>query len=258
MIDDVTDTPQRLRIALPAYTGQLTIETLGTILGILQACAERGITVEVDPLAGCCYVDEARNALVGRFLASGADRLLFLDTDVGAEPDAIAKLLDAQKAVVAGVYPRKSDARSWPVLVADGPMVKSLTGCYEAVGIPTGFLLIHREVLVTMQPQMPAYTDNQGLTQHGYFQCLMDGKYWGEDYVFCQKVRALGGKVWFRPDITFQHVGLRKWHGNYQDWLNEQEPIVQGLQAHFATIPGDYRLSMHDGGWFIQRPRQEG
>jgi hypothetical protein len=77
-------------------------------LKLQVACGARGIDFEFQDLSGVPLVTYARNELVGRFLdQANATHLMFIDADVGFEPDQVFRLLDFGGDVVAGVYPRK-------------------------------------------------------------------------------------------------------------------------------------------------------
>lgn len=223
MIDDLQGLPTRLMIAIAAYTGQVTVQTQRTVITMLQCCGAMGIEAHVVTHQGCCYLDLTRNELVRQFLASDCDMLLMLDADVGAEPVALGKLLQAQKAVVAGLYPKKSLGMAWPVAFDPMGIKQTDKGLLEAVGVPTGFLLIHRAVFEALQPTVAAYCTDEGQQCHAYFETRIEhGRYWGEDFVFCNRWRALGGKVWVMPDIGFEHVGVKVWHGNYHQWYQDR------------------------------------
>jgi len=219
MRDDLDGLPRQVMIGIPAYTGQLTVQTHRTVRTIVQCCAALGIEAWEVTFAGCCYLDLARNELVRQFLETEADALLFLDADVGAEPVAIGKLLQVRKAVVAGIYPKKGLPVAWPVAFDTAHLTLSDKGAIEAAGVPTGFLLIHRTVFEAMQPHVPTYRTDRGLLHHAYFETRMtEGRFWGEDFQFCRTWRQLGGRIWMVPDISFEHVGTQVWSGSYAEW----------------------------------------
>lgn len=223
MIDDLEQLPASLMIGIASYTGQVTVQTQRTVISALQCCNALGIEAHVITHQGCCYLDLVRNELVRQFLESGADMLLMLDADVGAEGIALAKLLKAHKAFVAGLYPKKSVGMAWPVAFPPQGIAADAKGNLEACGVPTGFLLLHRGVFEAMQGTAAAYQTDEGHQHHAYFETRIEhGRYWGEDFVFCARWRELGGRVWVVPDIGFEHVGVKVWHGNYHTWYHDR------------------------------------
>jgi len=48
---------------------------------------------------------------------------------------------------------------------------------------------------------------------------VVDRKLVSEDNVFCHKWRSLGEKVWVDPTMTCNHVGVKKYGGNFLEFL---------------------------------------
>jgi hypothetical protein len=48
---------------------------------------------------------------------------------------------------------------------------------------------------------------------------LVNGGFCGEDYTFCDRWRATGGKIWVDPDIVLRHVGTTTYTGSILDAL---------------------------------------
>ncbi len=47
------------------------------------------------------------------------------------------------------------------------------------------------------------------------FDLVQEGvEFWGEDFVFCKRLRQLGIEIWAECNIDFQHVGMNAWNGN--------------------------------------------
>jgi len=213
-------------LATPTYSGQLSVEYVGSLLANLADLTVRGIVPDIAFKPGLCYVALARNELVSDFLASGADDLVFLDDDVGFPADGIWKLLRHDLDIVAGVYPTKRDDTYFPLrYLPDGGFLTD--GLIEVEGLPTGFMRVRRRVIERMIEKMPErkFTDPVSKVSHyDLFACeRVDGVWWGEDYRFCQLARQLGFKLWADPDIDFRHVGRNVWRGNLLKHLTEKQ-----------------------------------
>jgi len=221
LVPHSVDPARRLWVAVPAYTGEICAGTAQAIYYAgLHALAD-GLFVSLDILAGCCYLDLARNTLVDRFMASDATDLLFIDADLTFPAEAIAQIAAVTKPVVCGVYPKKGENQEWPAELPAGENWSDAEGCLELTHAPTGFLRIHRSVFEAMAPHVPVHgkPDKSG-PMPAYFQCVArDGMYWGEDYEFCNRWRALGGKLYCLPEIPFEHIGQRHWKGRFGDYL---------------------------------------
>jgi len=211
-----------VRIAVPAYAG-LSDDTRRSIIEGAKALVQAGIEIEdADGVMGCCYVDYARNQLVARFLRGAATDLVFIDSDVGFEPDALLRLCQSTRPLVAGIYPKKIDPPEWPVALDAAEVWSDREGLVECSMLPTGFMRIHRSVFEAMD--VPRYAIPGEGEAGAYFQCVVrDGQYIGEDVEFCHRYRALGGKLYAFADMDLRHVGHAKtFRGNWSHWLKEQ------------------------------------
>lgn len=217
-IPDKVAPARHLRIAVPAYTGQVSVQTAHSIDQALVVLREAGVVVDTHYAAGCCYIDHARNMMVADFLRSDATDMLFVDADVRFGIDAILKSVRAERAVVAGIYPKKSRGEpAFPVAVDAPEIWADRAGHIECAMVPTGFLRINRAVFEAMAPHVEAYVHNDGEPNlRAYFKTeIIDGVFWGEDPNFCRKWRALGGKVHAMAEVEFGHVGTHEWRGKW-------------------------------------------
>lgn len=109
-----------------------------------------------------------------------------------------------------------------------------LTEPVEVSEIGTGFMMLGRPILERYKVAYPklSYRPDHVRTEnfdgsreiHAFFDTVIDPdtkRYLSEDYMFCQYVRNMGGKVWFCPWMQMQHVG------SY---------IFGGSLAHLASI----------------------
>lgn len=214
-----------LYIAVPAYTGQVSVQTAHSLLAAAKALNEAGLDVKTDFLAGCCYLDHSRNILVDHFMKSEATDLLFVDADVGFGVEAALKIAAAGRPVVAGVYPKKSNGEpEWPVDFRADMIRMDEDGLMEAAHVATGFLRINRSVFETfvVNGVAPEYSNNGEAAIRRYFRTeAREGVFWGEDFQFCEDWLGFGGAVHIIPDLEFQHVGNKTWTGHWGNWFRD-------------------------------------
>lgn len=227
--------PMKVFIATPCYDGRVDAFCAAAIMRELSILREADIDALWFPLCGCCYLPVARNKLVREFLATDCTDLVFVDSDVYFEPGAMLKLLlPVGKEVVAGIYPLKREPEDYPVWIKteDGRPVVADDGLIEAWGVPTGFLRIRRSALDLMLGEgrvrecveYDAYGNEEGrywaFFDTGFLDPDMPTKWWGEDYWFSWVWTAhMHMKAWVVPDISFHHVGMKSWEGNYHRYL---------------------------------------
>lgn len=152
--------------------------------------------------------------------------LLFIDADMGWEPDVIYRLLDATNeynlefAAVAGV--RKSDE---PILCFDFFPGKQefhpRCGFLKVRAVGMAMALLKRSVidrLVAAHPELAyRYVED---TEHALFLDMIDGDLrLTEDYAFCRRWTRLGGEIWLDPMSKLSHVGSKEYVGPSLDEL---------------------------------------
>src|SRR5947207_9487317 len=158
-------------VATPCFGGQVSSIYAGSIFHLQRAVRSRSnIDLSVLMRDGDALITRARANLVTLFLDNpSATHLLFVDADIGFEPDQIFRLIESGADVVAGVYPikrvnwtkaRRAIEGSRPNLAAasldyvleiDNPdRVVVVNGFGRVRYAGTGFLMIQRRVLETM------------------------------------------------------------------------------------------------------------
>lgn len=91
--------------------------------------------------------------------------------------------------------------------------------------IPTGFMMIRRDVIETMQQAFPdkKYVDDVNYlspeeSNHAYalFDCAVEeGHYFSEDWLFCERWLRLGGDIWADVSVNLTHTGTEDYRGSY-------------------------------------------
>lgn len=202
-----------LRIAVPAYTGQISVQTASSLDAALPHLLSAGIKVDTDYLAGCCYLDHTRNLMADRFMRSDATDLLFVDADVAFSPASVLRLVGSTRPVVAGIYPKKGDAPEFPVAVDTDEIWSDREGNIECAMVPTGFLRINRAAFSELILNVETYAGPDGPLRAYFKTVIRDGQYIGEDVEFCNRWRAIGGKIHAIANLEFGHVGTKEWRG---------------------------------------------
>jgi hypothetical protein len=214
---------RKLFIGIPAYDGKINIKTAFNLAALMPKALQFGVSVKLGDVSGCSIITMARNQLVHEFLKTDATELLFIDSDVIATPDDILRLMaqSGDKDITAGAYPRRSKDKNFFAdlyfdenqdLEFDGSLMR-----LERVG--TGFMLIQRHVIEAMVAAHPEwFYDFKGEQVCGVFDFQnRDGRYLGEDYLFCDRAREHGFKIHIDVDISLPHVGTEAFENNFRE-----------------------------------------
>ena len=188
-------------------------------------------------------ISRARNTLTAKFLnTEGSTHLMFIDADIGWEPWHLLALLNHDKDVVGGLYPMKTLPVKWCVNGIPGAREDDPSGLIEVTKTGTGFLLMKRHVFekLNAHPAVRVFKNDIGLDpaldqyMKTYFDtAVREGRYYSEDWTFCENWRDLGGQVFVDRRILLRHTGHYVFDYSTQDKLYSD--LDQIVQAHRAA-----------------------
>jgi hypothetical protein len=180
----------------------------------LRALEARGYTVRRVP--GYSAIDLARSILAADALRDGFDELLWVDSDVAFDPDAIDRLRAHRLPIVCGLYACKGRRRfACEFLPGSGPISFGKGGgLIEVLYAGFGFMHTRREVYDQMRGilRMPACNQRFGPPLYPWFlpTLIPDSSghwYLGEDYAFCERARQCGFRVMADTGVRLWHIG---------------------------------------------------
>lgn len=238
-------------IGTPMYGGMCTGSYTRSMLQFVQIMLNKNIEYTFLFRFNESLITRARNAIASNFMNSEASHLLFIDSDIGFNPNQILKMIDMDKDIICGIYPSKAinwnsvanavragvpDNKlenytgTWVVNMKDydGSATVDADKPFEIWNGGTGMMLIKREVFEKLKNKVPAYVVNEAdtLMQNvrgkkipEYFATSIDpisGVLLSEDYHFCRIWREIGGTVWAAPWMELDHVGTYIFSGRPQ------------------------------------------
>lgn len=210
-------------IATPSHSGEVCCEHAKSLFETTTACLMNGIPYSHAFSIGNALIHDARNRMVGWFMASPATDLLFIDADIAWDASDAIKLITSPHDVIGGAYRQKrDDAEMYNV----ANPVPGATGLIECDYLGTGFLKISRRAIERMTEALPEtrYQDSDGNPIHAIFDTAnIDGTFIGEDALFCRRWRELGGKVFMAPGMTLWHVGRKAYGGNFAQLIAREK-----------------------------------
>ena len=223
-------------IAMPCYDS-VKINTMLSIFQLIQKLGQSKVEVGINTMKSP-LIHQARNYLTSTFLTTEYTHLLFIDSDVQFQPEAVMRMLVSDKDVVCTRYRVKNeqvDKSIYTVKVPDPKVVPILPGgLVEIEAGPTGLMLIHRRVfkkIILSRPDLKIKNRaNEALVQteksHGFYYnffdfAFEDGYTSGEDVSFCKLARANGFKLYANTESPPGHQGEHTWVGKFGDSLKD-------------------------------------
>ena len=227
-------------IATPFYEMKAWCPYVSSLAGTIKILTQLGIEHEFWELSGDSYVARARNTICAKFLEDAeATDLFFIDSDMSWNPDAFVRMLLLPEGVVAASYPTKNMWEQWtslPILTQEngkmhpvGRVLQDGSALCAAETVATGFCRIKREVLERFMDKYPEakYKEpgaDQSRPDREYVEFFAtgreaDGLWYGEDRMFCKRLREMGEDLYIYPNVTIGHFGVKGWSGNFDKFL---------------------------------------
>ncbi len=224
---------RKICIAIPTYTGDLSLATYNSLLRASTAAHQQGWALDLITREGDSCIQRARCWAFTQFLErTDATDLLFVDADIGFTTEGFLKLLQYPVDVVGGAYRARGPQEHYILRPLQNELQrKPPHGLMEVEGVGTGFLRITRKAARELVARYPDdwYTDPtcpNMIVRDMFAFSVVDHQLHSEDYNFCRKWRAIGGQVWVDPDQVLDHVGLATFRGCLMKWLEAQMPKI--------------------------------
>ena len=240
-----TPAPQKkasIFLGIPCYACMMTNSFAASLIALQALCAQRGVQIYMDFVGNESLIERARNILVKRFLQQPQfTHMMFIDADIGFNPESVLRLVEFDKDCTSAVYPKKSinwelvkekvakgapeDIRQMGLdfninLISNDPHIN---GFVKVLDVATGFLMMKREMIERMyehyKEELFAVNDIQGQNVADYiaiFACSIDKKtkrFLSEDYAFCRRWQEMGGDVWADITTPLSHTGTHVFSG---------------------------------------------
>lgn len=249
-------------ILTPCYGSVCFVNYTECLISTIELFKLYNIRVNILFCKSDSLVTRARNNLVAKAMNDPEmTHILFIDNDITWEPLDLLKLVLHDKNMVGGIYPLKNynwkkitenngeNVQAWMkkretsefkhFLDAESVIqynllnynvnyktshIKVEKNLTEAKHIPTGFMLIKRNVFESLFEAFPStkYTDDVNfLTEkenrfaYALFDCgVEEGHYLSEDWMFCHRWTKLGGKIYLDISINLSHTGIEDYNGS--------------------------------------------
>jgi hypothetical protein len=228
-----------LVVATPCFGGQISVlyaASLFKLQKLVRSYSQFNFKVLFKD--GDALITRARASLISQFLDDpSATHLLFVDADIGFEPEQVLRLIECGADMCAAIYPIKridwdkvkttieadrpnpaAAALKYVFEVDDPNAVTEIGGFVKVRYAGTGFLMIRRaalERMCTHYPQLKFKRDHSidaataSDNRFALFECMIaeDGTYLSEDFAFCKRWTEMGGEIWADLKSKLSHVG---------------------------------------------------
>lgn len=222
-----------VQFATPSGDSKYDREYLTSFHNTACVLIELGAKVDLAEFPGCADLALARAKIFGNFLRSDFDYLFCVDSDMGWNYHDVVRLLLMKKDFVAAAGPKKTSKLEFAANNCndEGDLLAHETdpetGLISATEVGAAFVLISKHCAEVMADHYDhLYFDgDDGVKEFAVYDPMIIGvkkkRRLSEDFAFCYRWRATGGKIWLLPDVHLTHAGRAVWGG----------ALIQALQG---------------------------
>ena len=223
------------------YNHNVLVHYMFSVMRLSNDAMMKGFSIVFDCIYFDSLISRARNAAAAGFLNHPtATHMLFIDSDIAFESNDVFKLIDQNKEVICGAYPKKTidQKKIDEIIKAYGslpPNYESLCTNFAAEitknedstidYAATGFMLIKKSALKKIIDKFPEIKYKNDITSYAhygdnfynFFPCEVNPKtkkYESEDYGFSRLWRETGGKIYLEKSCSLTHFGWKGYTGN--------------------------------------------
>lgn len=202
-------------VALPTYANTLRRDFVESLLMLLIRKDELFPNTDfIFGTTGGDGVARSRNGLTQQFLlATKASDIVFIDVDIGFQPEQFARLLSHPVDIVGASYPAKTMQHRW--IYTDLPNEKAdpATGLKKVMETGTGMKRYTRrpfELMIAAFPEIQYFCDgssDQPVKWDFFSMGVVNGRYLSEDYYCDYRARKIGLDVYVDTQCQVTHDG---------------------------------------------------
>jgi hypothetical protein len=254
---------RKLFLATPMYGGQCAGMFARSVADLTALCTHYGIGLQMYFLFNESLITRARNYCCDEFIRSDATHMMFIDSDIGFNPNDVLALLalqddDSEYDVIGGPYPKK--CISWEkVKMAvdkgfadeDPNNLEKFVGDYvfnpkggagsipigepvEVLEIGTGFMMVRKKTLLKFTEKFPQYSYRPDHVRTEHFDGTREIMQFFQAEIDPVSKRYLSEDYWFCQKI--QELGMKTW---FCPWMKLQHVgtyIFGGSLADLAAV----------------------
>lgn len=253
----------KLFVATPMYGGQCAGMFAKSVADLSAACTQYGIPLQLYFLFNESLITRARNYCADEFMRSDAQHMMFIDSDIGFNPQDVIALAALQSQneeyeIIGGPYPKK--CISWEkikhavdkgVADKDPNVLEKFVGDYvfnpkggqqsikidepvEVLEIGTGFMMISKPALQKFNDKFPEYLYKPDHVRTEHFDGSREIMMYFQAEVDPKSKRYLSEDYWFCQKA--QEADIRTWFCPWMKLQHVGSYIFGGSLADLASI----------------------
>jgi hypothetical protein len=253
----------KLFLATPMYGGMCAGMYSRSVADLAALCTHYGIPLQMYFLFNESLITRARNYCVDEFMRSDSTHLMFIDSDIGFNPNDVIALMalsrdDSPYDIIGGPYPKKCISWEKIKLAVDKGMadkdpnvLEKFVGDYvfnpksgsgsipigepvEVLEIGTGFLMARKNTFEKFKEYFPQYSYKPDHVRTAAFDGSREIMQYFQAEIDPVSKRYLSEDYWFCQKV--QEMGLKTWFCPWMQMQHVGTYIFGGSLADLASI----------------------
>lgn len=253
----------KLFLATPMYGGMCAGMFSRSVADLAALCTHYGIPLQMYFLFNESLITRARNYCVDEFMRSDSTHLMFIDSDIGFNPNDVIALMalsrdDSPYDIIGGPYPKKCISWEKIKLAVDKGMadkdpnvLEKFVGDYvfnpksgsgsipigepvEVLEIGTGFLMARKNTFEKFKEHFPNYSYKPDHVRTAAFDGSREIMQYFQAEIDPVSKRYLSEDYWFCQKV--QEMGLKTWFCPWMQMQHVGTYIFGGSLADLASI----------------------
>lgn len=218
----------RIMISTPCGSNRYHRTYVKSLLQTILALKQYGAHVDWFDFPGSSDLPWARANLFATFRRSNFTHWFQPDDDIGWDFMDVVRLLKLDREFIAAAGRAKSDDERYAVASQDEfghslPVnIEAATGIMHATHIGGAFVMINQacaEKMVAAYGDLEFLDSNKQSCWGLYHPYVKNRRHIGEDFAFCARWTAIGGRIDVLTTVRLQHSGDKTYEGVLGDWL---------------------------------------
>ena len=254
---------KKLFLATPMYGGQCAGMFARSVADLTALCTHYGIPLQMYFLFNESLITRARNYCCDEFIRSDATHMMFIDSDIGFNPNDVLALLAMQSDesdydIIGGPYPKKTIAWEKVKQAVDKGFadenpneLERFVGDYvfnpkqgagsipigepvEVLEIGTGFMMVRKQTLLKFAESFPQYNYKPDHVRTEHFDGTREIMQFFQAEIDPKSKRYLSEDYWFCQKV--QELGMKTWFCPWMKLQHVGSYIFGGSLADLAMV----------------------
>ena len=225
-MDNINSGRKTVIIGTPCYDGRIDVWYANSLVNTIKESYNQNVDVRPMWVSFDALIQRARNDTIQLARDLNVDSMVWIDSDIEWEPEWFYKLVHSEHDVIGGTYPKRGDKEEYVLRQVTRRPIDPATNLMEVDGLGTGFVKLSKKAIDYLWDTSEKYIDpKDNRERRMVFNVKIENELMvSEDIAMFDKLTKGGFKVYMDVSMTCNHIGPKKFVGNFIYWHNKVFP----------------------------------